>query len=120
MHLIAQTYSQVELQQARSELEKRGIRVHVSDEFTYAIPGMPGAEQPLGIWVALAEDILPAQRVVSDLLGPDSLTAVDESPDNAAATGAARSGSLFSMLRRWRWVTWVALSGALWVIWRNL
>lgn len=120
MHLIAQTYSQVELQRARSELEKRGIRVHVSDEFTYAIPGMPGAEQPLGIWVSLAEDILPAQRVVSDLLGPDSLTQPENPAEHPVAADPLRSGSLFSMLRRWRWITWVALLGALWVIWRNL
>ncbi|MEZ5740928.1 MAG: DUF2007 domain-containing protein [Burkholderiaceae bacterium] len=73
MHLLLRSYDLVELQRVRSELVQRGIKVHVSDEFTYAIPGMPGAEQPRGLWVALDEDLLAARRIACDLLGEERL-----------------------------------------------
>ncbi len=116
MHLIAQTYDLIELQQARSELEKRGIRVHVSDEFTYAIPGMPGAEQPRGIWVALDEDVAPARRVVADLLGPERVAGPDQqaSPDAAPA-----KTSKLNWPRQWHWLAWIVLLATLWVAWRT-
>ncbi len=82
MHLVARCYDAIELQLLRTELESRGIRVHVSDEFTFAIPGMPGAEQPRGLWVALDEDLLPARRVVSDLIGSDRLVPDDGHADD--------------------------------------
>ena len=91
MHLIVQTYSLIELQQRRSELEKRGIRVHVSDEFTYAIPGMPGAEQPRGLWIALPEDILPARQVVTDLVGADRLEPNQQNPAGDADLTSAQA-----------------------------
>ncbi len=68
MRLIARSYDTIELQRLRTELESRGMPVHVSDEFTYAIPGMPGAEQPRGLWVG-DDDWVPARRVVADLIG---------------------------------------------------
>lgn len=80
MQLIARSYDMIELQRVRGELQSRGIRVHVSDEFTYAIPGMPGAEQPRGIWVP-DEDVMPARRVVSDLLGPERLEPEQQASD---------------------------------------
>lgn len=68
MQLLMQSYDAIELQRLRAELEQRRIKVHISDEFTYAIPGMPGAEQPRGIWVD-DDDLLPARQVVVDLFG---------------------------------------------------
>jgi len=114
MHLIVQTYSLLELQQLRSELEKRGIRVHVSDEFTYAIPGMPGAEQPRGLWVALPEDIVPARQVVADLVGterlaPDPATPVKPAP-SAKSAGSRISGNA------WRWIGFVAALAVIWLL----
>lgn len=116
MQLLVQSYETLELQQIRSELEKRGIAVHMADEFTYAIPGMPGAEQPRSIWVS-AEDLLPAQRVVSDLLGPDrvhrdELSRQANSPLQASAqTGGARRGSQ-ALLDRWLWLVAAVLAMA--------
>ncbi len=72
MQLLTQSYDLLELQQLRSELERRGIKVLIADEFTYAIPGMPGAERPRRVLVA-AEDIAPARQVVADLLGKDRI-----------------------------------------------
>jgi len=126
MHLIVQTYSLIELQQLRSELEKRGIRVHVSDEFTYAIPGMPGAEQPRGLWIALPEDILPARQVVTDLVGADRLepdqqdqqndtdqpsVSAQAEPDTVRATQShKRSGNA------WQWLAFAAALAIIWFI----
>ncbi|MEZ5653963.1 MAG: DUF2007 domain-containing protein [Burkholderiaceae bacterium] len=69
MHLLIRSYDPLELQRLRGELEARKIRVFMSDEFTYAVPGLPGAEQPRALWVADATDLAPARRVVADLLG---------------------------------------------------
>ncbi len=123
MHLIVQTYSLIELQQLRSELEQRGIKVHVSDEFTYAIPGMPGAEQPRGLWVALEEDIAPARRVVSDLAGEERLepfgdgTAI-ETPvsGTASASPPASQRGRAGQSGKWLWPALVAIGGALWIL----
>lgn len=90
MQLVTQSYDTVELQQVRMELERRNIAVHISDEFMYAIPGMPGAEKPRGIWVDEA-DLLPAQRVVTDLLGPDRVARPNESA-TAASNGMSALG----------------------------
>ena len=43
MRLVLRTYDIVMLQRMRSILEQRGIAAHVSDEFTFAVPGLPGA-----------------------------------------------------------------------------
>lgn len=124
MHLIVQTYSLIELQQVRSELEKRGIAVHVSDEFTYAIPGMPGAEQPRGLWVATDEDIVPARRIVSDLIGDDRLEPLNEpaGDDHGAArhqadTSAGDGHRARSV--RWLWPGIIAVGGAFWLLFIN-
>lgn len=116
MHLIVQTYSLIELQQLRSELEKRGIRVHVSDEFTYAIPGMPGAEQPRGLWITLPEDIMPARQVIADLVGEDRL---EPDPSSVAPTGsdAAASHKPESVRRYGTTWQWIAFAAALTIIW---
>lgn len=98
MQLVVQSYETLELLQVRSELEARGIAVHLADEFTYAIPGMPGAEQPRGIWVA-DDDLYAAQLVVRDLLGPDRV----HQPD-AKSTGATNSGTSNAVLDKWIWI----------------
>ena len=100
MQLVVQSYEAVELLQVRSELEKRGIAVHLADEFTYAIPGMPGAEQPRGIWVA-DEDLYAAQLVVRDLLGPDRVHQPEPTTDQGAT---ARAGSSNAVLDKWIWI----------------
>ncbi len=122
MHLIVQTYSLIELQQVRSELEKRGIRVHVSDEFTYAIPGMPGAEQPRGIWVALPEDILPAQQVVTDLVGADRLEPVQADHGDVPAsketsfTSSSAKQVSSSSHSPWPWILFVMALAFIWLL----
>lgn len=118
MHLIVQTYSLIELQQLRSELEKRGIRVHVSDEFTYAIPGMPGAEQPRGLWIALPEDILPARQVVTDLVGADRL---EPDPQPTALTGSDTAAVRTPESRKrsgnaWQWIAFAAALAVIWLL----
>lgn len=108
MHLLVQSYETLELQQIRSELERRGIAVHMADEFTYAIPGMPGAEQPRSIWVA-TEDLLPAQRVVSDLLGPervhwdDSSSPKTDTRQTSSQQGVTRRANQ-ALLDKWLWL----------------
>jgi len=72
MQVLTESYDLLELQQLRSELERRGIKVLIADEFTYAIPGMAGAERPRRVMVA-EEDMLPAKQVVTDLLGADRI-----------------------------------------------
>ena len=124
MHLIVQTYSLIELQQVRSELEQRGIAVHVSDEFTYAIPGMPGAEQPRGLWVASDEDIVPARRIVGDLIGIDRLEPLEEPASTVSNTAPTRQGDTSSGHEnagspRWLWPAIIALGGAFWLFWVN-
>lgn len=122
MHLIVQTYSLIELQQVRSELEKRGIRVHVSDEFTYAIPGMPGAEQPRGIWVALPEDILPAQQVVTDLVGADRLEPVQTDQENVPAskqttvTSSTENQIPSNSYSAWPWILFALALAFIWLL----
>lgn len=126
MHLIVQTYSLIELQQLRSELEKRGIRVHVSDEFTYAIPGMPGAEQPRGLWIALPEDIVPARQVVTDLVGadrlePDQLGHPNDA-DQPAVSARADTGSIDETQSHgrsgsaWQWLVLLAALAIIWLL----
>jgi|GEM_PF-6216967 len=72
MQVLTESYDLLEIQQLRSELERRGIKVLIADEFTYAIPGMAGAERPRRVMVA-EEDMLPAKQVVTDLLGEDRI-----------------------------------------------
>lgn len=79
MHLLIRSYDLVELQRLRAELDCRGIAVYMSDEFTFAIPGLPGAEQPRALWVTDEDDLVPARRVIADLLGEERL------PDTAAS-----------------------------------
>ena len=82
---LLQSYDLLELQQLRVELTARGIDVYMSDEFTYAIPGLPGAEQPRALWVTKPEDLMPARRVVADLLGEHRIAPLpDESPEATA------------------------------------
>jgi len=126
MHLIVQTYSLIELQQLRSELEKRGIRVHVSDEFTYAIPGMPGAEQPRGLWIALPEDIVPARQVVTDLVGADRLEPDQQGhpndTDQPSVSAPADAGSIGETQSRgrsgsaWQWLVLLAALAIIWLL----
>ncbi|MGB7180807.1 MAG: DUF2007 domain-containing protein [Burkholderiaceae bacterium] len=101
MQLLTRSYQTVELIQLRSELEHRGIAVHIADEFTYAIPGMPGAEQPRGVWVA-DDDLLAAQRVVIDLLGDDRVHRPDAEPNRASATEPG--------VPQWIWVVAIAIA----------
>lgn len=89
MRLIARSYDTIELQRLRTELESRGMPVHVSDEFTYAIPGMPGAEQPRGLWVG-DDDWVPARRVVADLIGARRLEP-EAQPDQAWPADSTRA-----------------------------
>lgn len=120
MHLIVQSYNQIELQQLRSELEQRGIAVHVSDEFTYAIPGMPGAEQPRGLWVTLDEDLLPARRVVADLVGQDRLASASENSDSSETPDSHPSAarpSQGSQQMPWFWISLVVLLVIFWLSW---
>ena len=72
MKVLTQSYDVMEMEQLRSELERRGIKVLIADEFSYAIPGMPGAERPRRVLVA-EEDMAPARQVVADLLGEDRI-----------------------------------------------
>lgn len=90
MQLLTQSYDLLELQQLRSELERRGIKVLIADEFTYAIPGMPGAERPRRVLVA-QEDIAPARQVVADLLGQDRIHTDDANLLNEEADVDAHS-----------------------------
>ena len=73
MDLLIRSYDLMELQRLRVELAARGIDVYMSDEFTYAIPGLPGAEQPRALWVTEPEDLMPARRIVADLVGGERL-----------------------------------------------
>ena len=99
MHLILETYDIAEMMRIRSELDARGIRFHVSDEFTYAIPGMPGAEKPCGLWVMSEEDAVIARRMVTDLLGAHRV-----SPDPAEqGADEAGTGSGEKRLPMWAW-----------------
>lgn len=76
MRLVLRTYDIVMLQRLRSVLEQRGIAVHVSDEFTFAVPGLPGAEQPRGLWV-MPEDWDAAIRALRHEIPPDELPALE-------------------------------------------
>jgi len=79
MRRILQTYDIVLLQRMRSILEERGIVVHVSDEFTFAVPGLPGAEQPRGLWVPRG-DHEAAVRALRLAIPPDELPALEDDP----------------------------------------
>jgi len=74
---LLQSYDIVLLQRLRSILEERGIVVHLSDEFTFAVPGLPGAEQPRGLWVH-REDWDAAIRALRLAIPPDELPGLDE------------------------------------------
>ena len=76
MRLVLRTYDIVMLQRMRSILEQRGIAVHVSDEFTFAVPGLPGAEQPRGLWVPPA-DWEAAVRALRHDIPPDELPTLE-------------------------------------------
>lgn len=86
MRLVARTYDVVLLQRMRSILEARGIAVHVSDEFTFAVPGLPGAEQPRGLWVP-REDGEAALRALRLAIPPDELPELEEEPPGADQAG---------------------------------
>ena len=105
MQLLTQCYESVEILQIRSELEARGIHVHIADEFTYAIPGMPGAEQPRGVWVA-DDDLYAAQLVIKDLLGEDRIHQLDDTRDTEPATTSSRrlSSGIGRSVYSWIWL----------------
>ncbi|MEZ5660557.1 MAG: DUF2007 domain-containing protein [Burkholderiaceae bacterium] len=96
--MLIRSYDLLELQLLRSELAARRINVYMSDEFTYAIPGLPGAEQPRALWVAEADDLEPARRIVADLVGQERLAQVeaDEPKDRSglSSTDGPRWGTL--------------------------
>lgn len=75
IQLLLRTYDIVALQRVRSILEQRGIAVHVSDEFTFAVPGMPGAEQPRALWVG-TEEWGAALHALRYSIPPDELEAL--------------------------------------------
>ena len=74
---LLQSYDIVLLQRMRSVLEDRGIVVHISDEFTFAISGLPGAEQPRGLWVR-REDRDAAVRALRLVIPPDELPPLED------------------------------------------
>ena len=86
MHRLIGSYDLIELQRLRTELTARGIDVHLSDEFTYAIPGLPGAEQPRALWVTRPEDVTPARRIAADLFGEERLDPLPADADDAHGT----------------------------------
>jgi len=86
MRRVLRTYDIVMLQRLRSVLEQRGIPVHVSDEFTFAVPGLPGAEQPRGLWV-LPEDWDAAIRALRHDIPPDELPTLEAGPPAAVPAG---------------------------------
>ena len=86
MRLVLRSYDIVMLQRARSVLEQRGIVVHVSDEFTFAVPGLPGAEQPRGLWV-LPEDRGAAIRALRHDIPPDELPWLEDGAPEAGQAG---------------------------------
>lgn len=77
MRLVLRSYDIVMLQRMRSILEQRGIVVHVSDEFTFAVPGLPGAEQPRGLWVPV-DDWDAAVRALRHDIPPDELPSLED------------------------------------------
>src|SRR5690606_13053207 len=74
---LLQSYDIVLLQRMRSVLEDRGIVVHISDEFTVAIAGLPGAEQPRGLW-GRREDRDAAVRALRLVIPPDELPPLED------------------------------------------
>lgn len=80
MRRLLQSYDIVLLQRLRSILEDRGIVVHLSDEFTFAVPGLPGAEQPRGLWVH-REDWEAAVRALRLAIPPDELPTFEDEGD---------------------------------------
>jgi hypothetical protein len=98
MQVLTESYDLLELQQLRSELERRGIKVLIADEFTYAIPGMPGAERPRRVLVA-EEDMLPAKQVVADLLGEDRIHKED-----SESTGSADRPQINTRTATYLWI----------------
>lgn len=103
LQLVLRSYDTIELQRVRSELERRRISVHISDEFTYAIPGMPGAEQPRGLWVD-HDDLLPAQRVVADLLGDERVAQPDDDAPATISPDASRNAAN-PLTSIWPWLS---------------
>ena len=79
MRRVLRSYDIVLLQRMRSILEERGIVVHVSDEFTFAVPGLPGAEQPRGLWVPHG-DWEAAIRALRLAIPPDELPTLEDEP----------------------------------------
>ena len=92
MQVLTESYDLLELQQLRTELERRGINVLIADEFTYAIPGMAGAERPRRVMVA-QEDMLPAKQVVIDLIGEERIFKENHHPDESSEPHSASANS---------------------------
>lgn len=77
MRVVLRTWDILMLERVRSVLQARGILAHVSDEFTFAVPGLPGAENPRAVWVPEA-DWAAAIRALRNEIPPDELPALED------------------------------------------